>query len=541
MVGNVLSSFVSSLTLCLRGQKNSNRVNPYRTETDAQATDPQATDPQATDPEATDPRATDPRATDPQQIQHDNRNRWMLESGAIVTIPCPAKVPGVSARIDSLTQNPEFPVPFHIPPSIDPQIAQMYIDYITLLTPPFVPSGYRSTHMRYVWRKVNAFFKGKLPNFPMYDWTLAVYETNAQLWEDVVIDSFRCRAVFNRDRFDDDKYKFLLTAPFDTNHHKLELDFNSCALLDSRIKTLPKEPSWSAIKDVCEHIVETVNFPWMATTYASKQYGVIIAGGRMVAALYETVIARQDIDMFIVADDMTNAMEAYDECIAAIRNSFPSHEVFRSINERFTDVFVVFKDDPESILCKFQIMHMAYPSPSHVVHGFDIDVCGILFDGKDVYCTKNAARAISNGYIFYNENTLSTTAEARYKKYNHNYGLRILVAGISSKELNPGMYRNMIQMGNFSKVHDVPTLITLLDKDDIPVEVSDYGDYALIDYLQVFRRNFNGRDIDTVPIVSNIQSVTMFMYTAHIHNERFTGSYNPVISDTLGRLHFLRN
>ena len=495
-------------------------------------------------PSSESPRSPSFDATTPRQVELvDN-----VGGNRKVFIHAKAVVHGVSTLIDNLGEMCPGEQTVSIPPDIDVTIAQMYVDYVTLLTPPSVPTGYSLSSTCVAWRKVDDFFMGNVAKFPMDEWTSAVHAASPELWRTVTIDGFRSASVFNRDVFDGDKYKFLLTTPFQRADHEIDLDHEHCLLLDNQIVTPPKEPNWTLLQTTCNDIVQNIKFPWMATTYASKQYGIIFAGGRMVSALYDTVIPKQDIDIFIIASNSDKVKEAYDACIQAIHDAFPVQQprahshyfvITQSVKDRFTDVNVNKVQDTGSTatwthLYKFQIMHMGYPSPSHVVHGFDIDICGMLFDGKKVYYTKNAARAISNGFVFYNQNTLSTTAEARYKKYNVNYGLRILVAGISTDVLENVDFDRLVKFvkdtDKTHKYHDAVTLISCLRTCEVEAHVSDYDSNAPL------ARHFLVSRTRTTPETSmNINFTCMTQQ----NNRMFTGSYNPVVSNTLGRVHLL--
>lgn len=65
-----------------------------------------------------------------------------------------------------------------------------------------------------------------------------------------------------------------------------------------------------------------------------------------------------------------------------------------------------------------------------VVHGFDIDACQLLFDGVDVWSTREALRAWHTGAMLVQPIRQSPSYVGRLAKYSRRYGLSIIVPGL---------------------------------------------------------------------------------------------------------------
>ena len=58
-----------------------------------------------------------------------------------------------------------------------------------------------------------------------------------------------------------------------------------------------------------------------------------------------------------------------------------------------------------------QVILRLYKNPGEVLLGFDIDSCGVGFDGKDVYAETRFRRALTKGYNLVNKSRRSVTYE----------------------------------------------------------------------------------------------------------------------------------
>ena len=67
---------------------------------------------------------------------------------------------------------------------------------------------------------------------------------------------------------------------------------------------------------------------------------------------------------------------------------------------------------------KFQFILRLYKSPSEIVHGFDVDCCGILYDGHCLWATKRALYAIQNKVNWFDPSRSSPSYAYRLSKYS---------------------------------------------------------------------------------------------------------------------------
>lgn len=82
-------------------------------------------------------------------------------------------------------------------------------------------------------------------------------------------------------------------------------------------------------------------------------------------------------------------------------------------------------------LCKkvsIQVILRAYHSPSEVLHGFDVDCCGIGYDGKNIWLTDRALFSLRSGYNTFSFDRMSPSYEWRLAKYGQR-GMSLHVPG----------------------------------------------------------------------------------------------------------------
>ena len=96
--------------------------------------------------------------------------------------------------------------------------------------------------------------------------------------------------------------------------------------------------------------------------------------------------------------------------------------VIVSETDRFSD---------EVTSAKFQLILCAMETPAHVVHGFDISLCKVVYDGSRVRATEGALRALLSGVELFDQTKFSASAVHRYAKYARRYrGLRLYLPGV---------------------------------------------------------------------------------------------------------------
>jgi len=125
--------------------------------------------------------------------------------------------------------------------------------------------------------------------------------------------------------------------------------------------------------------------------------GIYIAGG---AALYVAGVIDylNDIDMFITSRD------TYKKLVKG----------FEGLDLNITDNSITIDwKNSHSI----QIIRRLYTCPSEIVHGFDLDCVGMLFDGKDCWVTKRTTYSILNKVNWFDPQRASPTYGYRLCKY----------------------------------------------------------------------------------------------------------------------------
>jgi len=465
-------------------------------------------------------------------LVHDERaedNKTVTVVGPqSLRVEIPAKSCITCELIDGLVEIGETVVTIRLPDGLDANVAKQYVDFLTNLTVPPLPTDYKLLRrLQRMWRKIDDFFGGFVNYLPNDAWTTELYECSDRMGRTATLDVVRRHCVFTHEAAD--MYNYLIpAADYVAADHRIEdLDLDLCGILQN--DGTPKA-SWDAAKRECAALAE-LGLPWF-----DGESGVVVAGGKLVAALYERKVAKQDTDIFVVARDVATAALVIDRAIAAITTRFCMRDTYVQDHANTTEVYVFeTSGGSHTMLHKFQIIRTAFPSPSHIVHGFDVDVCGLLFDGTALYMTANAARAISNGYNLYDQNKLSKSAESRYAKYLMNYDIGILVIGASqlaleaarrTRRLYPDMptrhtrrprwpYHNAIGI-----LRHIGRIEKHLEKGE---QYQDTADYDEDRFRSVYSRHAWWDDKRTVVMKQT-------------KNNAFTGAFNPVVANTLEHL-----
>ncbi|KAJ3167489.1 hypothetical protein HK101_011768 [Irineochytrium annulatum] len=86
-----------------------------------------------------------------------------------------------------------------------------------------------------------------------------------------------------------------------------------------------------------------------------------------------------------------------------------------------------------------QIVLRLYTSPAEVLTGFDVDCCGVGFDGKDVWTTRRACAAIMTQTNTIDLTRRSPSYETRLAKYADR-GFEIRIHGLDRSKVDPQLY-----------------------------------------------------------------------------------------------------
>lgn len=145
---------------------------------------------------------------------------------------------------------------------------------------------------------------------------------------------------------------------------------------------------------------------------------VILAGGALVTLLYGDDRLPADLDFFITTKNEERATEMTKDIVASysqlrrrrMRLTLNPCECAKVIRTENAVTIGVKKP-------KWQVVLRTYTCPSEVVHGFDLDACGIFYDGNSVWATQRAAYALQHHINFFDFDRMSPTYGYRLAKY----------------------------------------------------------------------------------------------------------------------------
>jgi len=158
--------------------------------------------------------------------------------------------------------------------------------------------------------------------------------------------------------------------------------------------------------------------------------GAFIAGGAaLFMAGYIPYNDINDIDMFFTSEDVAirqiNAIAEFNKKL--IRDTHMSNA-----DERIEKANLVFKTDQSisasimsndgydniNTMYKVQYILRIYSCPSEIVHGFDLDSCGVLWDGRHLWATQRTLYALKNKINWFDPERASPSYVYRLAKYN---------------------------------------------------------------------------------------------------------------------------
>ncbi len=146
---------------------------------------------------------------------------------------------------------------------------------------------------------------------------------------------------------------------------------------------------------------------------------IILAGGALVTLLYGDNRMPADLDLFITTKDE-------DRANANIKHIIGNYAILHRSGFRLG---MSEPKDPQKIVRtenaitigtakpKYQVILRTYTCPSEVVHGFDLDACGIFYDGDRVWATQRAAYSLQHHINFFDFDRMSPTYGYRLAKY----------------------------------------------------------------------------------------------------------------------------
>jgi len=172
-----------------------------------------------------------------------------------------------------------------------------------------------------------------------------------------------------------------------------------------------------------------INFPNIDKLLLKFSGHLVVCGGAVLKVIFNN--SGGDADLFFY--DLT-VEEANEMRIAAIEylvnlwtqdNKLIHYHVKR--NEYTTTLYIT--SDTNEIY-EYQFIHRIYPDMSSIIGGFDLSVCMVAYDGKQIYATPLGAWSVKNLSIIVDTKRRSTSFEYRLQKYNK--GFQIIFPGISN-------------------------------------------------------------------------------------------------------------
>ena len=184
---------------------------------------------------------------------------------------------------------------------------------------------------------------------------------------------------------------------------------------------------------------------------------VVVAGGSVLHALGITD-KTSDIDMFVVDSDGHE-----------ILNRLTSMHEFRLYHqERCTQIY-----RSHEVSVPLQLIHRRYRSMSEVVHGFDLDCCGVLYDGEKYYCTERTLYSLRNRCNWVDHTRSSPSYVYRLLKYSQR-GFKVKLPGITSCNLNMELLRRSMGEVAWEVLHCPVVSRSTRDEDITRLEYTRY-------------------------------------------------------------------
>jgi len=194
-----------------------------------------------------------------------------------------------------------------------------------------------------------------------------------------------------------------------SNEYQYPLDFWAVKLHDNWIRNnfysenlCKKNPYYGLVEiSIPDNRKEFVTY--LDSVLKGLGNNIYIAGG---AALYIAgyVDKYSDIDIFVTKKNILGKfiVDNLDENDLVITDNSMSVRKFDEVNFRSM---------------KFQFIRRLYTCPSEIVHGFDLDCCGILYDGKRLWATKRTVYSLSNKINWFDPQRVSPSYGYRLAKY----------------------------------------------------------------------------------------------------------------------------
>lgn len=227
----------------------------------------------------------------------------------------------------------------------------------------------------------------------------------------------------------DEKVAALFDFMGHKNHLKLDLDDWKVLLQDQWIRDnmykfqLYDDPFYGLVQLPLHRKIEVYTFDQKKRHTYVPPTGTIIAGS---AALWMAgkIDKYSDVDHFFVCPK-----EQAEQIIGEIQNPVVTRH---TVNTRIDDV-------------KMSYILRLYKAPTEVVHGFDVDCCGILYDPEtnSIWATRRAYHAIQKKVNIFNPERASPSYASRLIKYLRRGSYRIHLPLLTQDKIRRDVYSKM--------------------------------------------------------------------------------------------------
>lgn len=197
------------------------------------------------------------------------------------------------------------------------------------------------------------------------------------------------------------------------------------------------------------------------TELLTKFDGHIVAAG---GAVCKSIIRNQhnnsydkhhpnDIDIFFYNLTIEEANKLRTEIIRFLIAKWNTDKIIVTRNEFVTTIYVTVTNQyGDDDIYMYQLIHRIYPDISAIIGGFDLSICMVAYDGKEIYATPLGAWSIKNQSLLIDTTRRSTSFEHRICKY-FNYGINIIFPGLLQTTIDDHIITPCKQSQNYREVY----------------------------------------------------------------------------------------
>ena len=195
-------------------------------------------------------------------------------------------------------------------------------------------------------------------------------------------------------------------------------------------------------------------FPFINNLLFKFDGHLVACGGGVVRSIFGYASDGVDVDLFFYNLNNYEADNMRINAIEFLINSWKEEDCnanyYVKRNEYTTTLYVVTEDED---IYEYQFIHRIYPDISSIIGGFDLSICMVAYDGKEIYATPLGAWSIQNNYIIIDTKRRSTSFEYRLQKYKGRTGL--IFPGISHKLINDFNSKSNMKQNMMDKIEAI--------------------------------------------------------------------------------------